>query len=75
MFLVAKGAAVVERLDAASSVLMVFYCRRAAMSLPNCVFCHNFYMTFFNIVSKYQYPVLLHIQFFLVCPLPLYLSP
>jgi hypothetical protein len=47
MFLVVRGAAIGELLDAASSVLMVFYRRRAAMSLPNCVlFFHNLYMPF-----------------------------
>ncbi len=46
IFLVVRGAAIGELLDAASSVLMVFYRRRAAMSLPNCVlFCHNLHMT------------------------------
>jgi hypothetical protein len=49
MFLVAKGAAVVERLDAACSVLNGVLLQTCCnMSVLNCVlFCHNLYMTFF----------------------------
>jgi hypothetical protein len=48
MSLVVKGVAIGELLDASSSVLLVFYCRSAAMSLPNCVFLAQLLHDFFK---------------------------